>query len=164
MIQLFKGVIIVARLKKNAALRTLEGLPGKSRVAPVVEKGEVPECPKWLTGLAREEWERVSPALHAAGLLTRLDVSALEGYCACYAKWRQAEQQLVEEGLTILTPNGSTQIHPCQSISNQAQKLLLSWVKAFGLSPDSRGRMELPPPPPPSDEDSAFMRKLLDGR
>ena len=152
----------MARLKKTVEQRALEGLPGKSRVAPVVEKGEVPECPKWLTGIAEEEWNRVAPALHAAGLLTGLDVSALVGYCACYAKWRQAEQQLAEEGLTILTPNGSTQIHPCQSISNQAQKLLLSWVKAFGLSPDSRGRMELPPMPPAMDEDSLFLKKLMD--
>lgn len=152
----------MARLKKTVEQRALEGLPGKSRVAPVVEKGEVPECPKWLTGIAEEEWNRVAPALHAAGLLTSLDLCALEGYCACYGKWRQAEQQLAEEGLMILTPNGSTQIHPCQSISNQAQKLLLSWVKAFGLSPDSRGRMELPPAPPAMDEDSLFLKKLLD--
>lgn len=151
----------MARLKKTVEQRALEGLPGKSRVAPVVEGGAVPECPKWLTGIAEEEWKRVAPALHAAGLLTGLDLSALEGYCACYAKWRQAEQQLAEEGLTITTPNGSTQIHPCQSISNQAQKLLLSWVKAFGLSPDSRGRMELPPAPPVVDEDSLFLKKLL---
>ena len=152
----------MARLKKTVEQRALEGLPGKSRVAPVVERGAVPECPEWLTGIAREEWNRVAPALHAAGLLTGLDVSALEGYCACYWKWREAEQRLADEGLTILTPNGSTQIHPCQSISNQAQKLLLSWVKAFGLSPDSRGRMELPPAPPAMDEDSLFLKKLMD--
>ena len=153
----------MARLKKTVAQRTLEGLPGKSRVVPVVEKGDVPECPEWLSGIAEEEWNRVAPALHAAGLLTGLDLTALEGYCVTYAKWRGAEQQLAEEGLTILTPNGCTQAHPCQSISNQAQKLLLAWVKAFGLSPDSRGRMELPPPPP-SDENSSFLRKILDGR
>ena len=133
----------MARLKKNAALRILEGVPGQSRVAPVVERGEVPECPEWLTGIAREEWNRVAAALHAAGLLTGLDVSALEGYCACYGKWREAEQRLADEGLTILTPNGCVQAHPCQSISNQTQKLLLAWVKAFGLSPDSRGRMDV---------------------
>ena len=133
----------MARLKKNAALRILEGVPGQSRVAPVVEKGEVPECPKWLTGIAREEWNRVAAALHAAGLLTGLDIAALEGYCLCYQKWREAEQRLADEGLTILTPNGCVQAHPCQSISNQTQKLLLAWVKAFGLSPDSRGRMDV---------------------
>lgn len=152
----------MARLKKTVELRRLEGVPGQSRVAPVVERGAVPECPEWLPDRAKEEWDRVATGLHQAGLLTGLDVSALEGYCACYAKWRQAEQQLAEEGLTILTPNGSTQIHPCQSISNQSAKLLLSWIKAFGLSPDSRGRMELPPPPPAMDEDSLFLKKLLD--
>lgn len=149
----------MARLKKTAELRILEGLPGKSRHAPVVEKGKVPRCPKWLPDRAKEEWKRVAPALHAAGLLTGLDLCALESYCLTYAKWREAEQRLAEEGLTILTPNGCLQAHPCQSASNQAQKLLLSWVKAFGLSPDSRGRMDLPPPPP-SDEHSDFRRKL----
>ena len=133
----------MARLKKTVAQRTLEGLPGKSRVVPVVEKGEIPECPEWLTGIAEEEWNRVAAALHAAGLLTGLDLCALESYCLTYAKWREAEQRLADEGLTILTPNGCTQAHPCQSISNQAQKLLLAWVKAFGLSPDSRGRMDV---------------------
>lgn len=38
----------MARLKKTVEQRALEGLPGGSRVAPVVEKGEIPECPKWL--------------------------------------------------------------------------------------------------------------------
>ena len=152
----------MARLKKTVEQRALEGLPGKSRVAPVVEKGEIPECPKWLTGIAEEEWNRVAPALHAAGLLTNLDLCALESYCLTYAKWREAEQRLAEEGLTILTPNGSTQIHPAQSISNQAQKLIALWVKAFGLSPDSRGRMELSPAPPAMDEDSLFLKKLMD--
>lgn len=152
----------MARLKKNAALRILEGVPGKSRVAPVVEKGEVPECPKWLTGIAEEEWNRVATGLHQAGLLSMLDESALESYCVTYAKWREAEQRLADEGLTILTPNGCVQAHPCQSISNQAQKLLLAWTKNFGLSPDSRGRMELPPAPPAMDEDSLFLKKLMD--
>ena len=153
----------MARLKKNAALRILEGVPGQSRVAPVVEKGEVPECPKWLTGIAREEWNRVAAALHAAGLLTGLDVSALEGYCACYGKWREAEQRLADEGLTILTPNGCVQAHPCQSISNQTQKLLLAWVKAFGLSPDSRGRMDVSSALM-AQEDADFLAKLKGAR
>ena len=153
----------MARLKKTVAQRTLEGLPGKSRVAPVVEKGEVPECPEWLTGIAREEWNRVAAALHAAGLLTGLDVSALEGYCACYGKWREAEQRLADEGLTILTPNGCVQAHPCQSISNQTQKLLLAWVKAFGLSPDSRGRMDVSSALM-AQEDADFLAKLNGAR
>ena len=153
----------MARLKKNAALRILEGVPGQSRVAPVVERGEVPECPEWLTGIAREEWNRVAAALHAAGLLTGLDVSALEGYCACYGKWREAEQRLADEGLTILTPNGCVQAHPCQSISNQTQKLLLAWVKAFGLSPDSRGRMDVSSALM-AQEDADFLAKLKGAR
>jgi len=153
----------MARLKKTVAQRTLEGLPGKSRVAPVVERGEVPECPEWLTGIAREEWNRVAAALHAAGLLTGLDVSALEGYCACYGKWREAEQRLADEGLTILTPNGCVQAHPCQSISNQTQKLLLAWVKAFGLSPDSRGRMDVSSALM-AQEDADFLAKLKGAR
>lgn len=149
----------MARQKKPALIRALEGLPGKSRHTPVVEKGKVPRCPKWLPDRAKEEWKRVAPALHAAGLLTVLDISALEGYCSCYSKWREAEQRLAEEGLTITTPNGCTQVHPAQSIANQSQKLLVLWVKAFGLSPDSRGRMDLPPPPL-QDEHSDFRRKL----
>jgi len=149
----------MARLKKNAALRILEGVPGQSRVAPVVEKGEVPECPKWLTGIAEEEWKRVATGLHQAGLLSMLDESALESYCVTYAKWREAEQRLADEGLTILTPNGCTQAHPCQSISNQAQKLLLAWVKAFGLSPDSRGRMDVSSSPQ-VQADADFLVKI----
>lgn len=152
----------MARLKKTVEQRALEGLRGQSRVAPVVEKGEVPECPEWLTGIAREEWKRVATGLHAAGLLTGLDVSALEGYVVTYAKWREAEQRLAEEGMTVTTPNGCVQVSPCQGIANQSAKLLLSWIKAFGLSPDSRGRMELPPAPPVVNEDSLFLKKLLD--
>ena len=88
-----------------------------------------------------------------------LDESALESYCVTYAKWREAEQRLADEGLTILTPNGCTQAHPCQSISNQAQKLLLAWVKAFGLSPDSRGRMDISSSPQ-VQADADFLVKI----
>ena len=147
------------RPKKPATMRQLEGIPGQSRIPPAVKKGSVPECPKWLSGIAVEEWNRVATGLHQAGLLSMLDESALESYCVTYAKWREAEQRLADEGLTILTPNGCVQAHPCQSISNQAQKLLLAWVKAFGLSPDSRGRMDVSSSPQ-VQADADFLVKI----
>ena len=151
------------RLKKTAIMRKLEGIPGQSRIPPEVTSAEPPKCPKWITGIAAREWKRVAPALFKAGLLSGLDIAALEGYCLCYQKWREAEQRLADEGLTILTPNGCVQAHPCQSISNQTQKLLLAWVKAFGLSPDSRGRMDVSSAPM-AQEDADFLAKLKGAR
>ena len=44
--------------------------------------------------------------LTAMGVLTPADSVGLEAYCTIYARWREAERQLNQSGLTILKDDG----------------------------------------------------------
>ena len=53
-----------------------------------------PEPPEWLHEYAKAEWWRVAPQLHVLGLLSLVDIACLSAYCASYAIWREASEQL----------------------------------------------------------------------
>ena len=80
------------RKPKPTALKVLEGNPGKRPLndrEPVPPKGTL-KCPAWLLPEAKKEWKRLAPALEAMGVLTMADLTAFEGYCQAYARWKEA--------------------------------------------------------------------------
>lgn len=70
------------------AIKKLAGNPGKRRMndSEIEPAPGAPECPDWLVGDAREEWERIVPELDRLGVLTRVDNSVLIGHCATYGE------------------------------------------------------------------------------
>ena len=75
------------------ALKMLEGNPGKRPLnvnEPIPPKGDI-KCPSWLLPEAKKEWKRLAPSLEAMGVLTMADLTAFEGYCQAYARWKEAE-------------------------------------------------------------------------
>lgn len=135
------------RPPKPVALKVLEGNPGKRRL-PNGPKPQplAPTCPAWLAAEARREWRRLAPELERLGLLTRIDRAALAAYCQAYARWRQAEEVLQCEGLTFTTGKGYVGSRPEIGIANKAMAIIKGFCGEFGLTPSSRGRMNLPEP------------------
>lgn len=81
------------RKPKPTALKILEGNPGKRPLnenEPIPPKGNI-KCPTWLLPEAKKEWKRLAPSLEAMGVLTMADLTAFEGYCQAYARWKEAE-------------------------------------------------------------------------
>lgn len=133
------------RKPKPTQLKILEGDRGKgrrplNRDEPVPEQGGV-QCPDWLLPYAKEEWERLAPAMISMKVLTDNDVQAFAGYCQAYARWREAEEYIARNGMIFKTPSGYIQQVPQVSISMQNLKVMQSFCSEFGLTPASRARI-----------------------
>lgn len=81
----------MSRPRKPRALKIIAGTVRADRdrypvlALPLAES--VPEAPSWLPNLhAVREWARLAPALHAAGLLTEVGLSALGMLCALHGR------------------------------------------------------------------------------
>jgi phage terminase small subunit len=64
------------------------------RTGRMIPRSGVPACPRWLTGAARAEWNRVAKPLAAVGRLTMLDQTMLGVYCSDVAQLQQARAGL----------------------------------------------------------------------
>lgn len=86
-----------------------------------------PVCPEWLSGDARDEWERITPALELLGVLTKVDHSVLIGHCVTYAE-----------------------IVATVKAGEPLKAALLGQMRAYaielGLTPAARAKMSIAPP------------------
>lgn len=146
---------------KPTHLRLLEGNPGKRAInaAEPKPKPAIPTCPPELNGAARKEWKRMAKELAALGLLTKIDRAGLAAYCALYARWIEAEAQIVKHGMLIKSPNGYPMQSPYLSIATQCLKQLRGYLQEFGLSPSARSRVKAEKP----DEEDPFEEFLKRG-
>jgi len=154
---------IRGRKPRPLALHIINGNPSKLNIEKklaneIKPKPIAPKCPKWLNEEAKKEWNRVAPELKRLGLLTVLDRAALEMYCVCYSRFLDAEQKIKETGLIVKDRRGSVKKNPYVTIASSYSKLLISICVEFGMTPSSRGRMQLPSGP--DDDDN--MERLLD--
>ena len=124
-------------------MKLLEGNPGKRPLnerEPVPPKGNI-KCPDWLLPEAKKEWKRLAPSLEALGVLTLVDLTAFEGYCQAYARWKEAEAFITQHGSIFKTPSGYVQQVPQVSIAQQSLKIMQSFCSEFGLTPATRARI-----------------------
>jgi len=165
--------------KKPTALHILHGNPSKikdlgknePKPAPIA-----PKCPPFLSKDAKKEWKRVAPQLEKLGLLTQIDMVALAGYCQSYARWKEAEEFLNDFGTTYTlwerNDDGSikTDVHgkpimryiqqfPQVSIANKAMQQIRAFCAEFGMTPSSRGRIQVPGMEDREDEMEQMLNK-----
>ena len=75
------------------------------------------------------------------GVLTMADLTAFEGYCQAYARWKEAEEFITRHGSIFQTPSGYVQQVPQVSIAQQNLKIMQSFCSEFGLTPATRARI-----------------------
>jgi P27 family predicted phage terminase small subunit len=138
----------VGRPPKPTKLKILQGTFQKCRAKeePKIESLlKVPRPPKSFKGdahkRARAEWNRIAAELVDAGLLSNLDLVALECYCFAYERMLVAEEILVLEGLTFTSPKGFIMQRPEVSIASVARREVREFLTQFGMSPASRSRV-----------------------
>jgi len=144
-------------LPKPTAIRELEGDPGKllrkRRREPKPRLATGAECPGWLGKFAATEWRRIVPELERLGLLTVVDLGALEVYCDLYGQWRVARTKRDD-------------LEPSRRIAG----LLRQYLAEFGLSPAARVRLEVddptptPPTKPPTGGTVTDLTRFFEGR
>lgn len=135
------------RKRKPTKLKILEGEKNKDRIntnEPEPEP-EIPECPSHLNEEAKKEWERIVPELYQLGLMTKIDMSAIAGYCQSYGRWVEAEKLLKEESFIDFSPKGYPMQNPLITISNRALELIHKFLTEFGMTPASRSRIIISP-------------------
>ena len=74
-------------------------------------------------------------------MLTMADLTAFEGYCQAYARWKEAEEFITQHGSIFQTPSGYVQQVPQVSIAQQNLKIMQSFCSEFGLTPATRARI-----------------------
>jgi len=131
---------------KPTRLKQLAGNPGKRplNIAEPQPRADAGYCPRWLPDEAKRAWRIVAPELRRLGLLTVVDALQLAAYCMAYARWRQANELLEEEGLTFTTDKGYVQQRPEVAIAGKALAEMRALAQEFGMTPASRSRISLP--------------------
>jgi len=105
-------------------------------------QSEFPSSPEWLSDDARKEWNRLLEMIGSAGAVARPDADVLAAYCETIALYRQALQQIRDEGLTYSGETGIKR-HPAVAIASDARKDLLRLAAELGLTPVSRQRLKI---------------------
>ena len=155
------------RKKLPRALKALKGTlqpcrDNKNEPQPGISK-QVPKPPKHIHGEARKLWLDLAPKLHECGLLTQADTIAFSLLCEAHQIYRDARDIVEKEGMviTVKDSRGVTvqKVHPAYRIESQWQQNFLKMAVEFGLTPASRGRINVKPLTP--EDDNPFTK--LDG-
>ncbi|WP_232346024.1 phage terminase small subunit P27 family [Burkholderia pseudomallei] len=90
----------------------------------------------------------IAEQLHAAGLLTVLDVTALGLYCEAFARWHDANEKVVKLGAVVKSAHGYPIPSPYLQVANQAYAQMTRMLAEFGMTPSSRSRVTVKKPDP----------------
>lgn len=129
------------------SVRILRGNLGNRPVSSLEPRPDrkAPVCPKHLDAEAKVEWKRLCKLLLKIGVLTEADGMALANLCQAWSTLVKAQLKLNETGMLFKTPSGYVQQSPLIGIVNNSTDTVLKLSREFGLTPSSRGRLEVLP-------------------
>ena len=156
------------RKPKPTKIHILEG--GRKKTHRPLPKNEpkpdvpnkLPNAPKTLDAVGKKEWRRVGRELHKLGVLTELDLTAFEAYCATYSTWQEATERIQKTGVLIKAPSGYPIVSPYVSIANKAMIEMRKWLVEFGMTPSSRARVVVPNEKKESDPLEQYLNRGKD--
>ena len=133
------------RKPKPTVLRLLQGNAGKRAVNKKEPKptSKGVRMPAGLSVEAKSQWKVVSKNLSDAGVLTVMDVQALQLYCESYALWKDAHNKIQKYGAIVKTPNGFPTQSPYLQIANKQSEFMVKMLTEFGMTPSSRSKIEI---------------------
>lgn len=135
----------MAGKKKPPELKVVDGT-----FRPDRDFGDTPEPPRaenrppplFLDDDATAEWERIAPELEDIGILAEIDETALAAYCVAVSRWKRAEKDIEENGITVDSQTG-TKKNPSCTVANEALAQMRAFGSEFGLTPASRSRISV---------------------
>jgi len=144
----------MGRQKKPAALKIIEGNPGKKRIPtePIPPEG-MPTLPEFLDDYAKTEWNRIVDGLYSMKVLAEIDQQVLAAYCTAYSRWRHAEDELQKlsakggtiAGLVHKTISGNYIQQPLIGIANKAAGDMVKIASEFGIGAAARAKLGVDP-------------------
>jgi P27 family predicted phage terminase small subunit len=130
---------------KPTHLKLLAGNPGKrplNRNEPKPQ-GDLHDAPDWLTDEQKAGWT-YAIANAPAGLMKRLDRSALTAFVVAEDLHRQATVAVGKFGLITKSPSkGEPMQNPYLPIINRQAQIMLKAAAELGFTPSSRSRVEI---------------------
>jgi P27 family predicted phage terminase small subunit len=125
------------------ALKIVTGNPGKRRLntrEPIPE-GKLTDAPDWMSDTQKESWKYAIE--HApAGVLKKIDCSALAVWVVAEDLHRQAIQKVTKLGMLVKAPKTEQPIQsPYLPIVNKQAFLMLKAGAELGFTPSSRSRI-----------------------
>lgn len=140
--------------RRPTALKLLLGTarPDRTRREPQFGR-TIPRAPAGLGASARRIWRDLARRLDSAGVLTEADGHALGLLAEALADYRAAMDVVARDGRTYecRTSAGSNmhRVRPEVALAADAWRRAARMMVEFGLTPASRGRIDLPPVGPP---------------
>ena len=112
---------------------------------PIAPVGD-PLCPEWIRPNAKEYWARLLPMLQNQKLLSECDENSIARYCQTLAKWREAEEWLMEKGNTYPDRDKDGNVigvkpWPEVNLAIKLSEVLLRLEREFGLTPSARATL-----------------------
>ena len=145
---------------KATVLKLVTGNPGHRPLNEHEAKPRtvIPDPPEILKDEALAEWRRITLLLAEVGLIAKLDRAVIAGYCQAWARYVEAERQLVTTGLIIKAANGFPMQSPYLSIANKALDQVRQMSEQIGLSGSARSRIKAADAPGDIDPAEDFLR------
>ena len=145
---------------KPTRLKLVTGNPGRRPLNDHEAKPRtvIPDPPDMLRDEALAEWRRITLLLAEVGLIAKLDRAVIAGYCQAWARYVEAERQLVTTGLIIKAANGFPMQSPYLSIANKALDQVRQMSEQIGLSGSARSRIKAGDAPADADAAEDFLR------
>ena len=123
-----------------------------------------PECPDYLSPIAREEWERMTKLyfeLNDAKILSTLDYGALAMYCEAWSQWR--DNQKIYKKLSrkkTRTSEENNILDKAIRIMNRQCEITCKLASQLCLTPMGRAKMGLLLYKPIKDEEEQALEDL----
>ncbi|EDT74734.1 phage terminase small subunit P27 family [Clostridium butyricum] len=112
------------------------------------------KAPISLGDIGKKEWKRMYKLIEKENIDFReKDLALLELYCKNYEKWINAEKYLDEHGYSYICSTGYPSQYPEVTISQNAQKNMMSAMRELGFSPASRSKIVKQSSPGNSNDD-----------
>lgn len=131
------------RKPKPVQRKALAGNPGKrvlNQNEPDFTQITNAEPPDWFDEPARTMWRLVIAELCGQQVLRVTDLHNVELFCMAYRNWREAQLEVMQLGITMMTEQGR-QKNPAISVANEAFRQIVTSGSLLGLDPSSRQRL-----------------------
>lgn len=122
---------------------------------PVPAVPAVPSAPSWLSAGGRDHWPAIAGDLHAAGLLTRVDVSTVGMLCDALAGYITLRDQLAEAD-PIVQGGRMQRAHPLIGSVKEARDSVITLARECGMTPKARRGLKIEAPAPKAGEIKPF--------
>jgi P27 family predicted phage terminase small subunit len=132
-------------------LTTHRGRPQSNAAATALGVGS-PERPLTLSEGAAKYWDQWEPVLVQANLLSPVDSASFTELCETAALIDDLRARLREDGLLTVNQYGAATASGAAKLLLDNQKMLLSLMRRFGLTPSDRSTMRTQLKPTPEDD------------